>query len=122
MMQEIIITDDKLTHFNIGNANGNTESSLLYKSNGEFHTICLDQRAKNYQSIHMAASTCVAERDVTNFTITFYTSGLPTKIFFKKKIYFNIWHYKLLSGNRVERFNALTTLINECGYALYDLL
>lgn len=38
-MQEVIITDDKLTHFNIGNANGNTESRCRERYYEFYHNV-----------------------------------------------------------------------------------
>ncbi len=119
-MNEIVITDENLFHFNVGK-NDNEESSIIYRDNGSFHTILLDRCAKNYHSLHAQSSRCVAERNILDFTITFFTSGIPTKIIFKKKYYTNLRYKKLLSGTREKRFHKLVALINECGFTTFDL-
>lgn len=119
-MNEIIVSDDKLLHFNTGHRDSNTESSLIYQKDGELHTIVLNQCAKNYRFLHAGTSDCVAERNTAEFTITFYTSGLLTKIVFKKRFYLNLWQNKLLRGNRTKRFQRLTDLIYKCGFTVKE--
>lgn len=78
--------------------------------------------ANNYQkekdnSIHR----CVGERKIDEGYFLFYTSGLKTKIKFKKKYVFNLFGNKLLQGARDIRFMQLQRLINETKYTTYDL-
>lgn len=120
LMNEIIISDNYLRHINIGDAI-NKESSLIYYKNGKGHTIDLAICAENYYSLHSGLGLCVAERNILDHTITFYTSGIQTKICFTKRFCFNFLHNKLLSGSRDKRFHTLVKLINNCGYTTYDL-
>ena len=119
-MTEIIISDEKKIHFNVGK-NDNEESSIIYQDNGSLHSIVLNQCAENYHSLHEQSSRCVAKRNILDFSITFFTSGLPTKIIFEKKSYTNFRGHKLLNGTREKRFHKLVTLINDCGFSTYDL-
>ncbi|MDE7168006.1 MAG: hypothetical protein K2O28_04075 [Clostridia bacterium] len=119
-MAEIVIPDNHLSHINMGDTI-NKESSLIYESNGEIHTIDLARCAEDYHFLHSNSRKCVAETNILDYSITFYTSGVITKISFKKRIYFNFQHRKLLSGSRVKRFHELVKLINKCGYTTYDL-
>lgn len=119
-MNEIVIPDSSIIHFNIGNTVGK-ESSLIYYNNGKFHTIDLARCAENYHSLHSDSSLCVAERNILDYTITFFTAGYITKITFKKRFCYNFLHNKLLSGSRDKRFHELVKLINKCGYTTYDL-
>ena len=118
-MNEIVISDNCLMHFNIGDT-VNKESSLIYYSNGKGHTIDLACCAENYHSLHSGSGLCVAERNIVDHTITFYTSGMVTKIVFPKRFYFNFSGKKLLGGSRDKRFNTLVKLITKCGYTTYD--
>lgn len=120
-MNEIVITDEKLLRFNIGNESCNTESSLIYEKDGELHAIVLDRCAKNYYFLNGGSGRCVAERDITKYTFSFYTSGLIINIKFKKKLYLNLSQKKLLKGGKAARFNALRKLIEGCGFTTYDL-
>ncbi len=118
-MDEIVITDDQLVHFNKGSSSDNSECSLLY---GDNHKIDLAQCARNYNEINsITGSLCVAERNICEFTITFYTCGMLTKVYFKKRTYRNWLGKRLLSGDRTKRFHTLTKLILECGYTTYDM-
>lgn len=120
-MDQIIISDEKINSFSRGK-NDNEESSIIYRDKGSLHTIVLSQCAENYDSLHTQSShKCVAERNVLDFSITFFTSGVPTKIIFEKKTYTNLRGNKLLSGTRERRFHKLIALINDCGFTTYDL-
>ncbi len=119
-MNEIVIPDNYLWHFNIGDAI-NKESSLIYYKNGKRQTIDLARCAENYHTIHSGSNLCVAERNILDYSITFYTSGILTKICFTKRFCFNFLNNKLLSGSRNKRFHTLIKLINNCGYTTYDL-
>ena len=119
---EIIITDDKLIHFNFGRRD-NEEKSLIYKdSNGILRSIVFDVCASNYQKYKPNSSgNCIAERNVQDFSFTFYTSGILTKVSFKKRYYSNFGYDKLLSGSRINRFEKLRKMIEETKYTTYDL-
>ena len=120
-MDERVISDDKIIHFNVGK-NDNEESSIIYRDNGSLHTIVLNQCAENYHTLNAQSShRCVAERNILDFSITFFTAGVPTKIIFDKKAYTNFRGNRLLSGTRERRFHKLIALINDCGFTTYDL-
>ena len=119
-MNEIVISDAQIEHFNIGKKD-NEESSIVYKYKDGLHWINLSECAMNFQALHPKANRCVAERDITNFSFTFFTSGIFTKIVFKKRFLTGLFNDKLLKGSRAQRFHAFSKMIDSCGYTTYDL-
>ena len=119
-MNEIVISDNCLRHFNIGDTI-NKESSLIYYDHGQPHIIDMAKCAENYYSLHSGSGLCVAERNIVDQTITFYTCGMVAKVCFTKRFYFNFLQNKLLSSNRNKRFHRRIELINLCGYTTYDM-
>lgn len=119
----INITDNKLIHFNFGRRD-NEEKSLIYKdSNGIFRLIVFDVCANNYQKYNPNSNgNCIAEINVQDFSFTFYTSGILTRVMFKNKYYSNFSYNKLLSGSRINRFEKLRKMIEETGYTCQDNL
>ena len=79
--------------------------------------IRFDKCAENYAAENaLEASKCVAVRDITTLSFTFYT--IPkTKVFFKK-----IFLKDLISGkSAVSKFLDLQKAITRSGYTSYDL-
>ena len=79
--------------------------------------IYFNECAKNYANEnHLENSRCVATRDVTKLTFTFYT--IPkSKIVFKKHFFKDLFSGK----SAVSKFLELQKTINEYGYTSYDL-
>lgn len=92
------------------------EEILLISRNMDIH-IRLEECAKNYAREHsIQMSRCVAERDITHLSFTFYT--IP-----KTRIAFKPHTLKGLIGKKsgISRFIELQELINQCGYSSYDI-
>ena len=76
--------------------------------------ICFDECAKNENSLEN--SRCVATRDITKLTFTFYTQP-KIRVIFKKHFFKD-----LVSGkSAVSKFLELQRAINKYGYTSYDL-
>ena len=118
----IVITDDRLFNFNHGKGD-NEEKSLNYKdSNGILRSIVFDVCAKNFHDYSPNSNrNCVAERNIQDYSFTFYTSGVLTKVIFKKRYYFNLRFTKLFNGSRMTRFEKLRKMIEDTGYTSRDL-
>lgn len=93
------------------------KTGIIVKNQETKINILFDECAKNYadeKSIEM--SRCVATRDITELTFTFYTRP-KIRVVFKK-------HFikDLLPGkSAVSKFLRLQKAINKCGYTSYDL-
>ena len=90
---------------------------ITAKSGKKDAKICFDECAKNYANENsLEKSRCVATRDITKLTFTFYTYP-KTKVVFKKHFLKN-----LFSGrSAVSKFLELQKAINKYGYTSYDL-
>ena len=90
--------------------------------NGRGHSIDFDVCATTFKAEHGTSSgNCIGERKMDEYCFIFYTSGIKTKIVFKKMYVGNFFRYHLLSGSKSTRFLALQNLINETRYTTYDL-
>lgn len=92
------------------------EGITLENQNNNIY-VCFDEYAKNYATeTSLESSRCVATRDITTLSFTFYT--LPkTKVVFKKQFLND-----LISGkSAVSRFFELQNVISQSGYTTYDL-
>jgi len=100
----------------------NESDSIIYKDNeGDLHTIELDVCAKNYAELAGHESNCVGGRKIDENYILLYTSGLLTKIVFKKFFVFYPTHFIGLFGTRNARFHKFVSLLNETKYRTWDL-
>lgn len=92
-------------------------SGLTAKSGKTDIKIRFEECAKNYADENaLENSKCVATRDITKLTFTFYTC--PRTIVIFKKHFFK----DLLSGkSAVRKFLDLQKAINKYGYTSYDL-
>lgn len=90
---------------------------ITAKSGKKDVKICFDECAKNYANENsLDKSRCVATRNISKLTFTFYTNP-KTKVVFKK-------HFlKILFSGRsaVSKFFELQKAINKYGYTSYDL-
>lgn len=93
-----------------------TEEGILLESQKERIFICFDDCAKNF-SLEKGDpfSRCVATRDITTLSFTFYTQP-KTKVVFKKSFLKTI-----IAGKSAESmFFGLQKAIVEAGYTSYD--
>ena len=121
-MEYIVIPDTAIWAVNRGKQK-NEASSVVYRDEkGELHSIDFDVCATNFKTEHGTSSgSCIGERKTDKYCFVFYTSGIKTKIVFKKMYVGNLFRYHLLSGSKATRFLALQNLINETRYTTYDL-
>ena len=121
-MEYIVIPDTAIWAVNRGKQE-NEVSSIVYRDeNGELHSIDFDVCATNFKAEHGTSSgNCIGERKMDEYYFVFYTSGIKTKIVFKKMYVGNLFRYHRLSGSKATRFLALQNLINETRYTTYDL-
>ena len=90
-------------------------SGLVVKQNNSDIFICFDECAKNYAKTNfLKTSNCVADRDITKLTFTFYTNP-KIKVVFKKRLLKNIFVKKS------KQFIILQKEINKYGYTTFDL-
>ena len=121
-MEYIVIPDTAIRAVNRGKQE-NESSNIVYRDKkGELHSIDFDVCATNFKAEHETSSgNCIGERKMDECYFVFYTSGIKTKIVFKKMHVGNLFQYHLLSGSRVNRFLKLQELINETRYTTLDL-
>ena len=100
--------------FEIVNINN---SGITVKSGKTDIKIFFDECAKNYANENsLENSRCVATRDITKLTFTFYTQP-KIRVIFKKHFFKD-----LVSGrSAVSKFLELQKTINKYGYTSYDL-
>lgn len=106
----------------------NEENSIVFRDDdGRCHTIDLETCAQNYVIEHQGRSAnCIGERNIEERYFTLYTSGIKTKIIFDKKYVFqtrsgDALKFKLLTGERTNRFHQFQTYLNETSYITLDL-
>ncbi len=121
-MEFMVIPDTAIWAFNRGKQE-NESSNIIYRDKkGKFHSIDFDVCATNFKAeCETSSDNCIGERKMDEYYIVFYTSGIKTKIVFKKMHVVNLFRYHLLSGSKATRFLALQNLIDETRYTTYDL-
>ena len=120
-MEYIIVSDTSVVAVNRG-AKDNESSGIVYRYNGELHTIDFETCANNYQAEHNDASRyCIGERKIDEGYFIFYTSGIKTKIVFDKIYVSNLLRHHFLSGRNNFRFLGLQYYINQTRYTTLDL-
>ncbi len=121
-MEHIIIHDTAILAVNHC-MKGQASSNIVYRDdNGKLHSIDFETCAVNFRSEHEALTeNCIGERKIDEYFFIFYTSGVKTKVVFRKMYVGNLLHHHLLSGTKTFRFLSLRSLINESGYTTYDL-
>ena len=121
-MEYIVIPDTAIRAVNRGKQE-NESSNIVYRDEkGELHSIDFDVCATNFKAEHESSSgNCLGERKMDECYFVFYTSGIKTKIVFKKMHVGNLFQHHLLSGSRANRFLKLQELINETRYTTLDL-
>ncbi len=121
-MEDIIIPDTAIFAVNRGKKE-NESSSIIYRDvGGKLHSIDFEICAINFKAENEASSgNCIGERKIDEYYFIFYTSGIKTKVVFKKRYVSNILHHHFLRGSRAFRFLTLYNIINETRYTTYDL-
>ena len=121
-MEYIVIPDTAIWAVN-RDKQENESSNIIYRDkSGRGHSIDFDVCAANFKAEHGTSSdNCIGERKMDEYYFIFYTSGIKTKIVFKKMYVGNLFRYHRLSGSKATRFLALQNLINETRYTTYDL-
>lgn len=88
---------------------------VRYKDSEVF--ICFAECAKNFAiEESLETNKCVATRDITKLTFTFYTDP-KTEIVFKRSIFKTL----LFGKSAYRNFRDLQKKINRCGFTTYDL-
>ena len=121
-MEYITLNDTSIFAVNRGKQE-NESSNIVYRDKeGELHSVDFDICAENFKKEHNSSSgNCIGERNISEYFFVFYTSGIKTKIVFRKKHVSSLFRYHLLSGLKASRFQSLKKLINSTGYSTYDL-
>ena len=85
-MDFITVFDTDIFFVN-GGKKENEDPSIIYKDKvGNLHEINFYTCALNYKKEHAQSSNdCIGERNITEYCFIFYTSGIKTKIAFKKQ-------------------------------------
>ena len=121
-MEYIVIPDTAIWAVNRGKQENESSNIIYLDKNGRGHSIDFDVCATNYKAEHESSSgNCIGERKIDEYYFVFYTSGIKTKIVFKKMYVGNLFRYHRLNGSKATRFLALQNLINETRYTTYDL-
>ena len=117
---EVIIYDHQILSI-YGNEKDSCDG-IVYKDKAGLHKIDFAICVNNYCVRHPSASgNCIGERNIEDFYFLIYTSGVPTKIVFKKKRIFDFFGGSYFIGLRSQRFYNLQKLILEADYTTYDL-
>lgn len=121
-MEHIVIPDTAIFAVNRGKKE-NESSNIVYRDKkGRLHSIDFETCSVNFKAEHEASSDhCIGERDILECYFTFYTSGIKTKVVFKKIYVSNPLGNYLLRGTKEARFRTLHNLICETRYTTYDL-
>ncbi len=102
----------------------NEASGLVYRDDrNELHSIDFELCANNYKVAHPESSgCCIGNRNICGWYFILYTSGIQTKIMFKRSY---VWskgiRYHCLGGSKRDRFHTLQKFILEAGYSTYDI-
>lgn len=121
-MEYIVIPDTAIWGVNRGKQENESSNIVYYDKSGIGHSIDFEACATNYKAEHESSSgNCIGERKMDKYCFVFYTSGIKTKIVFKKMHVSNLFRYHLLSGSKANRFLQLQKLISETRYTTYDL-
>ena len=121
-MEYIVIPDTAIQAVNRGKQENESSNIIYCDKSGRGHYIDFDVCATNFRAEHEASSgNCIGERKMDEYYFVFYTSGVKTKIVFKKMYVGNLFRYHRLNGSKTTRFLTLQNLIKETRYTTYDL-
>ncbi len=118
---EVIVCDHQILAIN-RNKKDNCADSIVYKDKDGLHQIDLATCAKNYHAQNPSSSgKCIGDRNVVEFYFLIYTSGVPTKIVFKKTLIWTFWGSSLFTGSKLQRFEQFRRILSETKYTTYDV-
>ena len=121
-MEYIVIPDTAIWAVNRGKLENESSNIIYLDKNGRGHSFDFDVCATNFKAEHGTSSgNCIGERKMDEYYFVFYTSGIKTKIVFKKMYVGNLFRYHRLNGSKTTRFLTLQNLIKETRYTTYDL-
>jgi len=122
-MMEIVVYDHKINAINRGKADNKANAILCEDIYGNDCKIDFEICAQNYLAEHPNSSgKCVGERNIVEKSFVFYTSGIKTKVVFKRRYTIRgIGNGYLFGGNREKRFLEFQRLFAETKYTTYDL-
>jgi hypothetical protein len=122
MENVILVADTKIFAVNGNKSENFADSILYYDEKGELHSIDLAVCAKNYQQEYkLDSTTCIGERDIVEGYFLLYTSGVKTKIVFKRRFVCNLRSFYLLGGSKKDRFLKLQSLLQQTKYTTRDM-
>ena len=122
MKEEIVIKDSSILAVNRSKKENEADAIIYRDRRGKWHTIELESCAKNYQNEkEKTIFNCVGERNTHELYFCFYTSGLKTKVIFKKNYIASIIGRSMLKGTNEERFLQLQKLMDETKYITRNL-
>ena len=91
---------------------------VVVKNKDSQAKIDFEECSKNYANENsLEVSKCVATRDITTLTFTFYSNPKVVLMFQKRRSLLNIFTEK----SAIKQFLELQNLINRYGYSTYDL-
>ena len=93
-----------------------TQKGVTLECNGEKLYIDFNDCVKNFSLEKREKSQCVATRDITTLSFTFYTHP-KTKVIFKRNVFNDI----IMGKTAKSKFFDMQKSIIEAGYTSYDL-
>ena len=98
-MEYIVIPDTASIAVNRAKKKNESGSMVYRDEKGDLHSIDFDVCAANFNAEHESSSgNCIGERKMDKYCFVFYTSGIKTKIVFKKMHVGNLFRHHLLIG------------------------
>ena len=99
-----------------------TDSTIIVRAKNDVHTIDLKICADNFKKEYGDSNgKCVGDRNAQSKYFCFNTSGIKTKIYFKRYYICKLFGGKVLFGKRMQRFHQLQKIIAQLGYRTYDM-
>lgn len=121
-MEYFEIPDTAIIAVNRGKSENESSNLLYYDKDGRERSIDFDVCATNFKTEHDSSlGNCIGERKMDEYYFVFYTSGIKTKIVFKKMYVGNLFSNHLLSGSKANRFLKLQKIIDDTRYTTCDL-
>ena len=120
--RENIIFDHQIRAVTRSNADGQDSSIVYADTNGKIHSISLESNVQNYKNENpICSNRCVGARKIDDKYFILYTSGVKTKIIFKKLYVLRYNKNNLFTGKRNSRFQEFQRLLGEANYTTFDL-
>lgn len=95
---------------------------VIYEDNDGLHKINLDVCSENFNEEYGKSSgTCVGVRNIEKSWFILYTSGVKTKIIFKRSFVFGFSARVLLYGTKTSRFLQFKQKLLDANYTTLDM-